>query len=171
MRATRLARTSAADPGVSPSSQRTPSAIHSRSGAAWDEGYRALFVLFWSPGPSDHPQHPGDDEKAVAVLQGTRGLPVLEWPTRDLRSLVAGLAACDGVVCSDGGAMHVAAALGKPIVCFFGDSDATCWRPWGVPHRLLQRASREVTEITVEEAVAAYGDLAEAAAGAPADSG
>jgi len=67
--------------------------------------------------------------------------------------------------------MLVAAALGKPIVCFFGNSDAARWRPWGVPHRLLQRASREVTDITVAEALAACDDLAAATAGAPADSG
>jgi heptosyltransferase-3 len=152
-------------------SQRWPAERFVALMRALHERYRASFMLFWSPGPADHPQHPGDDEKAAAVLQGTGGLPVLDWPTRELRGLVAGLAACDRVVCSDGGAMHIAAALGKPIVCFFGNSDATRWRPWGVPHRLLQRASREVTEITVEDALAACGELATATAEARAGSG
>ena len=127
-------------------------ALHERHGAA--------FILFWSPGPADHPQHPGDDEKAGAVSEATRSLPVLSWPTRELPSLVAGIAACRAMVMSDGGAMHVAAALGKPIVCFFGRSDAVRWRPWGVPYELLQPASREVTDVAVEEVIDAYERIA-----------
>lgn len=120
---------------------------------------RAAFVLFWSPGPADHPQHPGDDEKARQVADGTRGLPVLAWPTDALSSLVAGLAVCDRLVCSDGGAMHIAAALRKPIVCLFGNSDPGRWRPWGVPHEVLQPVSRDVTDVNVDEVLAAYERL------------
>jgi ADP-heptose:LPS heptosyltransferase len=134
-------------------------ALHERDGAS--------FMLFWSPGPADHPQHPGDDEKADAVAVGTRNLPVVAWPTQELPALVAGLAACGPVICSDGGAMHVAAALGKPIVCFFGNSDATLWRPWGVPYALLQPESRDVADVSVDQALAAFDSLgAEATAAA-----
>jgi ADP-heptose:LPS heptosyltransferase len=55
--------------------------------------------------------------------------------------------------------MHIAAGLGKPIVCFFGRSDPTRWHPWGVPHRALQPPSHEVKDITVAEALAAYESL------------
>jgi ADP-heptose:LPS heptosyltransferase len=140
-------------------SQRWPAERFVALMRALHERYRASFMLFWSPGPSNHPQHPGDDEKAAAVLQGMRGLPVLEWPTQELRSLVSGLAACDRIVCSDGGALHVASALGKPIVCFFGKSDATRWRPWGVPYELLQPASQDVADLSVDQALAAWGEL------------
>ncbi len=126
---------------------------------ALHERRRAAFVLFWSPGPADHPQHPGDDEKARAVIAATRALPVLPWPTAALPALVAGIAACRAMIMSDGGAMHIAAALGKPIVCFFGRSDATRWRPWGVPYRLLQPASRDVKDLSVGEAVSAFEAL------------
>lgn len=120
----------------------------------------ASFMLFWSPGPADHPQHPGDDEKARAVIEGTRNLPVIPWPTGELASLVAGIAACRAMIMSDGGAMHVAAALGKPIVCFFGNSDAARWRPWGVPYELLQPASRDVADLSVDQALAACETIA-----------
>jgi ADP-heptose:LPS heptosyltransferase len=79
-----------------------------------------------------------------------------------LSRLIAALSLCDIVVCADGGAMHVAAALGKPIVCFFGDSPPEVWRPWGVPYRLLRSSSRVVSDISVEEALAAFMELAEA---------
>jgi len=117
------------------------------------------FVLFWAPGPADDPRHPGDDEKAAAVLQQLGDLPVLPMPTHGLDQLIAGISLCDDFLCADGGAMHLAAALGKPIVCLFGHSSAARWRPWGVPYRLLQTAGMQVSEIHVEEVAAAYGNL------------
>jgi ADP-heptose:LPS heptosyltransferase len=66
------------------------------------------------------------------------------------------------MICSDGGAMHIGAALDKPIVCFFGNSDSTHWHPWAVPYVLLQPASRDVADISVDEAHAASGSCATA---------
>jgi ADP-heptose:LPS heptosyltransferase len=125
--------------------------------------YGARFVLFWAPGAANDPKHPGDDEKAADLLARMNGLPVAAMPTHELAELIAGLALCDTVICSDGGAMHIAAALGKPIVCFFGNSDAARWRPWGVPHLVLQPESRNVTDISVETALAAYRQLTQCA--------
>ena len=121
--------------------------------------YNAHFVLLWAPGSSDNPMHPGDDDKAGEIVAATAGLPVLAYRTEHLDELIAGIAACDAMICSDGGAMHVGAALGKPIVCFFGNSDAARWRPWGVPHQLLQPPSMDVNDISVAEALAAYEQL------------
>lgn len=119
----------------------------------------AAFMLFWSPGAEDHPLHPGDDAMAARVTAETQGVPLLSCATRRLEELIAGLSCCDVVVCSDGGALHVTAALGKPILCFFGDTDATRWRPWKVPHVLLQPASQSAADITVEEAVSGFEQL------------
>lgn len=119
----------------------------------------ARFLLFWAPGAPNDPMHPGDDDKAADLLAQLAGLPVTAMPTHELSELIDGLSLCDTVICSDGGAMHIAAALGKPIVCFFGNSDAARWRPWGVRHELLQPTSRDVTDISVEEALAAYQRL------------
>jgi ADP-heptose:LPS heptosyltransferase len=121
--------------------------------------YDASFMLFWSPGSALNPRHPGDDEKAQTILAALPGLPVLPWATERLDQLIAGLTRCHQVVCSDGGAMHVAAALGKPIVCFFGQSDATRWYPWGVPHVILQPPSRNAGDVTVADAVAGFERL------------
>ena len=77
-------------------------------------------------------------------------------PTTTLRQLIAGISLCDQFICSDGGAMHIAAGLGKPLVCFFGDSSAEQWHPWGVPHVLLQPDSRDVADISVTEVLQAY---------------
>jgi ADP-heptose:LPS heptosyltransferase len=125
--------------------------LHDRAGVR--------FRLFWAPGDRDDPRHPGDDRKAERVAAQTRGLPVEPFATHTLRDLALGIAACDALVCSDGGALHLAAAMGKPILCFFGASPAAEWHPWGVPYRLLQPASRDARDISVEAALEAFDGL------------
>jgi heptosyltransferase-3 len=115
----------------------------------------ASFRVFWAPGAQANPLHPGDDEKAEIFRLATPNLPVQLCPSTQLGELVAAMSACDLVICGDGGAMHIAAGLGKPVLALFGDSDAQRWRPWGVPHQVFQTASRDVADITVEEVYSA----------------
>lgn len=118
------------------------------------------FMLLWSPGAEDNPLHPGDDAKAGEVLARVgAGAPVIARPTQTLAELIAALAQCDALICADGGAMHLAAGLGLPIVCLFGNSGAARWRPWGVPYRLLQKPSLDVSDIAVDEVTAAFNAL------------
>lgn len=119
----------------------------------------AAFALFWSPGDEHNPLHPGDDRKADEILAALAGLPVTAYPTHRLQELIAGLSLCDALICSDGGAMHLAAGLGKPILCFFGKSGSAHWRPWGVPHVLLQPPSQEVGDISVADALEGFAEL------------
>ena len=121
--------------------------------------YSARILLLWAPGEPNNPRHPGDDDKARAVSERCGRLPLLPCPTGELARLIAALSLCDCVVCTDGGAMHLAAALGKPILCFFGDSPPERWRPWKAPHELLQPASRDLADLTVEEALAGFERL------------
>ena len=37
----------------------------------------------------------------------------------------------------DSAPMHIAAAMGTPVVALFGPSGEVEWRPWGVPHRIV----------------------------------
>lgn len=129
-------------------------ALHEATGCA--------FALFWSPGAADDPRHPGDDEKAAAIVAAADGLPLRPVPTHTLDRLIAELSAVDLVICSDGGAMHLAAALDKAIVCFFGNSDPATWRPWGAPHRVLRPASETAADVTGEQALEAAIDLLQA---------
>jgi ADP-heptose:LPS heptosyltransferase len=122
------------------------------------------FMLLWSPGDDDNPLHPGDDAKATEVLKrvgadATASPAVDARPTQTLPELIAALAECDALICADGGAMHLAAGLGLPIVALFGNSGSARWRPWGVPYLLLQKPSLVVDDITVAETVAAFNAL------------
>jgi len=91
----------------------------------------------------------------VAKLLG--GETLLAIPTLRLGDLIAAVAACDLMVCADGGAMHIGAALAKPIVCLFGDSTASRWHPWKTRYELLQPESRNVGDIGVEQVFSAVG--------------
>jgi ADP-heptose:LPS heptosyltransferase len=121
-------------------------------------------VLTWAPGNEANPYFPGDDASAQRLANGNCSRPVVAMPTPGIADLIASLSLCDCVICSDGGPVHLAAALGKPVLCFFGSEDRRLWYPWGVPYELLQRESRLVRDIEVEEAWAAFRRLLEATA-------
>ncbi len=59
-------------------------------------------------------------------------------PLGGLAALAALAAACDAFLGHDSGPMHVAAAVGTPVVALFGSQNATLWRPTGERHTVLQ---------------------------------
>jgi heptosyltransferase III len=119
-------------------------------------------MLLWAPGTIDHPRHPGDDHLAAALTEQL-GDKLIAYRTGTLPELIGALAACEAVITSDGGAMHLAAALRKAIVCFFGDVSPERWRPWGVPHRALRAASGRAADISVDETLVAFRELVQLA--------
>ena len=125
---------------------------------AHDAGLR--FVLLWSPGANDDPRHPGDDAKA-ALIHSALGanFPVVATETATLPALISALSGCSTMICADGGAMHLAAGLGVPVVALFGESSVSRWRPWAVPQRVLQAPSQSVSDISVAEVSAAFNAL------------
>ncbi len=116
------------------------------------------FMLLWAPGSTNNPQHPGDDEKAEAILSKVKSFPVFPVPTHQLEELIAALSLCNTVICADGGAMHLAAGLGKPIVALFGQSDTARWHPWGVPHAVLQTPCQDVADIDIDKVIYALAE-------------
>ncbi len=122
-------------------------------------GIRCL--LFWAPGEDSDPMHPGDDNKAAQLITQLEraAIPVQACSTHTLRELIAGLSVCDQLILSDGGALHLAAALGKPMVCLFGDVNPEQWYPWGVPYKLLQPDTHRVADLPPETVQQAWEDL------------
>ena len=93
--------------------------------------------LFWAPGSQNNPHHPGDDEMAERLAAHfTAGLVPCE--THTLEALIQGIAGTDGVICADGGALHIAVALGKPVVGLYGCTDPAVWGPWQVRSQALR---------------------------------
>lgn len=117
------------------------------------------FHIFWSPGDTMNPMHPGDDEKADSLKNTLNNLPIKFMPTPSLESLIQGMQTCGSMIMCDGGAMHIAAGLNRPIVALFGDSNPKRWRPWGVPYNIVQPKTHDVRDIEVSNIVDAWRDL------------
>ena len=56
----------------------------------------------------------------------------------NLRELVRLVYHSQGVLSSITCVMHLAAAVGTPIIAIWGSSDSRRWRPWNVEHRVVQ---------------------------------
>ena len=141
--------------------QRWPAARFAAAMRLLNERHGVRFALLWSPGAADDARHPGDDAKAREVLDALpKAFPVVACPTQQLPDLVAVLSLADAVICADGGAMHLAAGLGKPIVALFGDSPSTRWRPWGVAHEVVQAPNGDVAQLAISDVLAAWDRLA-----------
>jgi|GEM_PF-65059 len=117
--------------------------------------YGANILLLWSPGSERNVYHPGDDEKAEVIKHSIKPEPAA-YKTTNLNELIAALSVSSLVVCCDGGAMHIAAALEKPIVAIWGSTNPGNWAPWGTEHIILKK-NRNASDITVEEAFATVG--------------
>jgi ADP-heptose:LPS heptosyltransferase len=116
-------------------------------------------VVLWAPGSSTNALHPGDDESAGKLSTFLKERPIT-YRTETLGELIAALSLVNFVICPDGGAMHIAAGLNKPILSIWGATDKKRWSPWKTPHIILQNASREASSITVTEAFVAFCKLA-----------
>jgi heptosyltransferase-2 len=81
---------------------------------------------------------PGEEALAREVAGGA----ALDLGGRtDLPTLAAGLASCRAVVTNDSGPMHLAAAVGTPVVALFGAGEPRETGPLGPGHRVLRHAA------------------------------
>ncbi|MCA9774502.1 MAG: glycosyltransferase family 9 protein [Myxococcales bacterium] len=80
---------------------------------------------------------PGEKEIAQAVATASReGLSL--FPTPTLSDLAALLATADLVVGGDTGPLHLASALGTPIVALFGPKDPALYAPYWEPREIVR---------------------------------
>jgi len=81
------------------------------------------------------------DRKLVDTVRAmvTDDVPVIDaCGAMDLIDLAALLAELDVLVTGDTGPMHLAAAVGTPVVALFGPSDPRRYGPLGAHHRVLR---------------------------------
>ena len=119
-------------------------------------------VLLWAPGAPDDPRHPGDDARAAAIaMRAGPGVTLFPAKTGSIEDLTAVLSLCRAFIGADGGAMHIAAGLGLPIVAFFKNAPykREQWYPWKVPHEMVSPEARDMSEVGVEQAASAWTRL------------
>ena len=80
---------------------------------------------------------PADDPLVRALCQDLRHQPVILAGRTSLRELAASLEQAAVVVANDTGVLHVAVALGRPVVALYGPTSPTLTGPLGDPRRIV----------------------------------
>lgn len=97
-----------------------------------------------------------DQARCSEVMRGEEGKVLNVVGRLSLRELAAFLRRVRVLVSNDSGPMHLAAAVGTPVVALFGTdepgSHPTRWGPWGAGHTVIHKP---LAEITVEEVLGA----------------
>jgi ADP-heptose:LPS heptosyltransferase len=115
---------------------------------------------------------PGQEQVARKVAEASRsGARVLSSISlTELKALVGGFGRV--FVGNDSGPMHIAAALGCPIVAVFGSSNPDVWHPWtDTPYRVLggergaadSKLRNSIDSVGVDEVFAAIDQVLEPA--------
>src|SRR5262249_28880348 len=115
---------------------------------------------------------PGQEQLANTVASACLVKPAV-LSGLSLKELTALLGQARLFVGNDSGPMHIAAAVGSPIVAVRGSSDPTVWQPWTeAPYRLVEAGSEDETgrggdgaikKITSRNVIAAVDEVVEAA--------
>jgi ADP-heptose:LPS heptosyltransferase len=97
------------------------------------EEYRALIVLPWGPGEL------GEAEEIRKSMTREAFIP----PATTLRQLGALLTRCSIVVTNDSGPLHIAAAVGTPVLGIYGPTDPLLQGPYGDNHVVVRNEGLE----------------------------
>ena len=71
--------------------------------------------------------------------------------TLDLFELANLYRQCSVVISNDTGPMHLAAAVGTPVIALFGPTDPALVCPYGPGHVVIRSPTGKVSDITVEQ--------------------
>lgn len=136
-------------PGAGKPPNRWPVEKFAALGNALRERWGA--ELFVTEGPMDH--------EVSQLLVSTLNDRVELIADKGIRDVASILSTMDLVVSNDTGVMHVAAAVGVPVVSLFGPTDPYQWAPVTPGNRWIKSRGEDVSEVSVEAVVAACDDL------------
>ncbi len=93
------------------------------------EKIEARVILTWGPG----------ERETVELIAGHLRVPVdVAKKTSSLLDLGAIFSACDLYIGGDTGPMHLAVAMGTPVVAIFGPTHPRVNAPYGAPYRIVR---------------------------------
>lgn len=94
--------------------------------------HRAKLLVFWGGAEERR-----DAERIAAASPGRASA----CPPATLRQMAALLSGCRLAVGNDSGPLHIATALGVPVIAFFGPTNPKSQGPWGRGHTVLRDES------------------------------
>ena len=90
--------------------------------------YNAVVLILWGPGERE-------DAESIFSLMQSGGVVI---PAATLKELAALLSRCTALVTNDSGPMHIAAAVGTPVLALFGPTNPELQGPVGERHEVVQ---------------------------------
>ena len=78
------------------------------------------------------------DRQQIPDVRRLFSPPAVVFDSLSLRELIALISCARLFFGNDSGPAHLATAAGRPVVVIFGSSDSVTWKPWRVPHRVVQ---------------------------------
>ena len=116
-------------PGGSSFDKRWPEKRYAELADRLARHYNATILLLRGP----------EEAALVRNIQGAMQSDAITYAPETIRELGAMLSCCDLVVCNDSGPMHLAAALGVPMVAIFGPTDHVAWHPLSANAAIVRR--------------------------------
>ena len=93
------------------------------------------------------------DDEPVRVMQSMLACPFLVVERKTIREVAAVLSLARLVISNDTGIMHVAAAVGTPVLSLFGPTDPHQWAPIGTKNRFIEGKGGDIRSISVDEVI------------------
>jgi heptosyltransferase-2 len=91
------------------------------------------------------------DDEPVARMQEGMHVPCTIVRRKPIREVAALLSWMDLVISNDTGIMHVAAAVGVPVLSLFGPTEPAQWAPTGARHRVLRGEAGNIDALSLEQ--------------------
>ncbi len=104
---------------------------------------------------------PMDDAPVSEMLRSLKVSPIVVR-NKTIREVAALLTKANLVITNDTGIMHVAAAVGAPVLSLFGPTDPRQWAPAGTRNRYIMGEGGDINAITVAEVLTRAREMLEA---------
>lgn len=99
------------------------------------------------------------DDEPVALMASKLSVPYAVVEKKTIREVAAILSLARLVISNDTGIMHVAAAVGTPVLSLFGPTDPEQWAPMGGKHRYIQAKGGRIEEVSVDEVLSTAREM------------
>jgi heptosyltransferase-3 len=99
------------------------------------------------------------DDEPVAAMKSKLIVPYQVIEKKRIRQVAAIISMARLVISNDTGIMHVAAAVGTPVLSLFGPTDPEQWAPIGTKHRYIVGKGGDIGSITVGEVLAVAREM------------